>query len=421
MDAKQTGIFIAKKRKEKKLTQTELAELLQVTDKAISRWETGEGYPEISFLPKLSTILGCTIDDILQGGQKEVVKTDVRRIAPKFMFFSSLSIALFLFGYLINIILIYATQEKYWSLLSIVVFGFSAFVLYYFQRYQYLLNCNYDDEDKQRIQKATRILYFTSILTIFALLPQYTVEIIGNIMRVPVYSDEQILRFGAYVISAVIYVLIALIPILIIVSIQQQNKTGKSLWSKITKVRLMIILSTMIMLFLVFEMVIDQYHFSIEFFDRLLYIIPIVFIIPSLYPLIFNDKKTLIPLVLNILLVPGLYVAANAHYDAFRDYQWIIDDGYNSFITLKYVGPGSLIVLVASIYLIIKEKRENQDRSYSFYGYRNLIFLSSFLILFFTGISFRNIYHSIEVLSATYIACWYISDLYLKLTTRTTK
>ncbi|MDX9691762.1 MAG: helix-turn-helix transcriptional regulator, partial [Acholeplasmataceae bacterium] len=344
MDAKQTGLFIAKKRKEKKLTQTELAELLQVTDKAISRWETGEGYPEISFLPKLATILGCSIDDILQGGQKEVKIMDIKKIAPKFMFFSSLSIALFLFGYLINVVLIYATEEKYWSLLSIIVFGFSAFVLYYFQRYQYLLNCSYDDEDKQRVQKATRNLYVTSIITIFALLPQYTVELIGNVMREPVYSDRQVLRFGPYLFSAFIYVLIVLIPIVILFSVHERNKTGKSIWQKVTRKRLMIALSTLMMMFLTFQMVIDQYHFTSEFRDRLVYIIPIVFIIPSLYPLIFNEKKTLIPLLLNVLLIPGLYLAAREH---FYIRQW--ENTYPMWETLMLLLPGTVVSLGLSI------------------------------------------------------------------------
>jgi transcriptional regulator with XRE-family HTH domain len=416
MDAKQTGLFIAKKRKEKKLTQTELAELLQVTDKAISRWETGEGYPEISFLPKLATILGCSIDDILQGGQKEVIQIDDKRIAPKFMFFSSLSIALFLFGYLINVVLIYATEEKYWSLLSFIVFGFSAFVLYYFQRYQYLLNCSYDDEDKQRVQKATRNLYVTSVLTIFALLPQYTVEFIGNIMREPVYSDRQILRFEPYLFSSLIYVLIVSIPIVVIISSHERSKTGKSIWRNFTKKRLMIALSTVMMMFLTFQMVIDQYHFTSEFLDRLVYIIPIVFIIPSLYPLIFNEKKILIPLLLNLLLIPGLYLAAEEH---FYIRQW--EDTYPMWETLMLLLPGTVISLGLSIFFIIRLMKKKLEKSFLFYGYRNLIFLSTFLILFFIGISFEDINYSIEVLSAIYIASWYISDLYLKLTIKENK
>ena len=45
MDAKQVGLFIQELRKEKGITQKELADILHVSDKTISRWETGKGYP----------------------------------------------------------------------------------------------------------------------------------------------------------------------------------------------------------------------------------------------------------------------------------------------------------------------------------------------------------------------------------------
>jgi len=67
MTPKQTGEFIRKMREEKNLTQKELANLLQVTDKAISRWETGKGYPETSLLQPLSNALGVSVGELLAG------------------------------------------------------------------------------------------------------------------------------------------------------------------------------------------------------------------------------------------------------------------------------------------------------------------------------------------------------------------
>jgi len=58
---------IRKLRKEKQLTQLELANQLNVTDKAVSKWEIGEGNPDISLLPKLAEIFDVTIDYILTG------------------------------------------------------------------------------------------------------------------------------------------------------------------------------------------------------------------------------------------------------------------------------------------------------------------------------------------------------------------
>lgn len=48
MDAQKMGAFIAQCRKEKQMTQEQLAQRLQVTDKAVSRWERGVGFPDIT-------------------------------------------------------------------------------------------------------------------------------------------------------------------------------------------------------------------------------------------------------------------------------------------------------------------------------------------------------------------------------------
>ncbi len=67
MDCERIGKFIAKKRKEKKLTQKELAEELKITDRAVSRWERGLGCPDISLLELLSKILNVTVLELLHG------------------------------------------------------------------------------------------------------------------------------------------------------------------------------------------------------------------------------------------------------------------------------------------------------------------------------------------------------------------
>lgn len=58
---------MAKQRKEKGYTQKELAEHLGVTDKAISRWENGHGYPDIEFLEPLAKELGVSLMELLHG------------------------------------------------------------------------------------------------------------------------------------------------------------------------------------------------------------------------------------------------------------------------------------------------------------------------------------------------------------------
>ena len=67
MDVIKIGKFIATNRKEKKLTQEQLAEKLGVTAKTISRWENGNYMPDISLLQPLSEELGITLNDLLSG------------------------------------------------------------------------------------------------------------------------------------------------------------------------------------------------------------------------------------------------------------------------------------------------------------------------------------------------------------------
>ncbi len=63
--------FISELRKEKRLTQKELAEQLGVTDKAVSKWERGLSCPDISLLSKLSHLLGVTTSELLNGEKAE--------------------------------------------------------------------------------------------------------------------------------------------------------------------------------------------------------------------------------------------------------------------------------------------------------------------------------------------------------------
>ena len=67
MDLKKTGNLISEQRKHLGMTQRELANRLQVTDKAISRWETGKGFPESSLLQPLAQALELSIAEIVNG------------------------------------------------------------------------------------------------------------------------------------------------------------------------------------------------------------------------------------------------------------------------------------------------------------------------------------------------------------------
>lgn len=67
MNQEKIGKFIAKVRKEKKLTQKQLAEKLGITDRAISKWENGKSMPDLSLLKPLCDIFDITINELLSG------------------------------------------------------------------------------------------------------------------------------------------------------------------------------------------------------------------------------------------------------------------------------------------------------------------------------------------------------------------
>lgn len=67
MDFKKTGQFIQIRRKEKELTQRQLAELLEISDKTVSKWETGRGIPDVTLMPRLCQILEISVNELLSG------------------------------------------------------------------------------------------------------------------------------------------------------------------------------------------------------------------------------------------------------------------------------------------------------------------------------------------------------------------
>lgn len=67
MDCAKTGKMIADLRKEKNLTQQQIAEALGIENKTVSKWECGLGYPNLSLWPELSVILGVDMKQLMEG------------------------------------------------------------------------------------------------------------------------------------------------------------------------------------------------------------------------------------------------------------------------------------------------------------------------------------------------------------------
>ena len=72
MEQQKIGKFIHDLRKEKELTQKQLAELVGVSDKTISKWETGRGIPDTAIMNELCQVLGISINELLSGEKLSV-------------------------------------------------------------------------------------------------------------------------------------------------------------------------------------------------------------------------------------------------------------------------------------------------------------------------------------------------------------
>ena len=84
MEQDKIGEFIAKLRKEKNMTQQQLADKLSVTDRAVSNWECGRRLPEYSILKELCDVLGISINELFAG--EKIDKENYNRIADENLF-----------------------------------------------------------------------------------------------------------------------------------------------------------------------------------------------------------------------------------------------------------------------------------------------------------------------------------------------
>ena len=170
MDLNKISSFIKNKRKELGITQEELAERLFVTEKAISRWETGRGTPDISLLLPLSKELNIDVSELLNGEENINANNNIEQIieyneVTKVNKFNT-SFKLIIFFYILSIlsVLIYFRFEydpsidlNYFARLLIMIIA-SSFIFignkiysnYYVEKI----------EDKKKVTKFSQIIIF---------------------------------------------------------------------------------------------------------------------------------------------------------------------------------------------------------------------------------------------------------------------
>ena len=132
MDQEKIGKFIAKCRKQRKMTQAELGEKLGVTEKSISNWENGRNMPDLSLFKPLCNELNITINELLSGEkigmdkyqekfEENIVNTidySTRRI-NKYSRFISLSLIIFGLFISLSAIMIFPSESSWGSIYSL--------------------------------------------------------------------------------------------------------------------------------------------------------------------------------------------------------------------------------------------------------------------------------------------------------------
>ena len=142
MDQVKIGKFIAHCRKEKNITQAELAEKLNITDRAISKWETGKGMPDSSIMLELCDELDISVNELLSGEmirmdnynkvaeenfikfQKEKEDSDKRLLFTEIIIGSIVTISFLLMIFLS----IFAIENIVWKTITIIV-GILIFII----------------------------------------------------------------------------------------------------------------------------------------------------------------------------------------------------------------------------------------------------------------------------------------------------
>lgn len=133
MDQKKVGLFLKKLRKEKNITQEVLAEILNISSRTVSRWETGNNMPDISLLVELSEFYQVSIPEIINGERKsDKMNQETKDTAIKMAEYSKnelntekrkvISILLMIFGVFIIIspLAIFPNESSWGSIYAII-------------------------------------------------------------------------------------------------------------------------------------------------------------------------------------------------------------------------------------------------------------------------------------------------------------
>lgn len=240
MQKKTIGNFIAVLRKSNGMTQQELADRLNVSNKTISKWECDAGYPELTLIPVIAEIFNVTSDEILQGrriskeepSEKIAPKIDqqinrlIRNTVSKYRMAICIAGALSFAGIILLFIIAYGIFRPYIALGILMLFILASFVLAIFQLLSAKTALNTTDmldEGDRRLIKCDIVInkafFYLMMLNLFLTLIGIPIGIMGD-----AYS---VVTFEYFASNVLPHIVIFMIPLFLFSYVIYQIKEQK--------------------------------------------------------------------------------------------------------------------------------------------------------------------------------------------------
>ena len=185
MDNQKIGLFLQKLRKQKGLTQTELANIFEISNKTVSKWECGDTLPEIPLLKALAEFYNVSIDEILKGevNNNLISKTEIKKELDSYFqeknekksnLFFAISYSFMAIAYLLIYVLGYTIKNNILSCwISVSVYFLSAIILIILLPFVHMSSI----QDSLKIKRYSKIHLFFSLFIygIFASILFYSI------------------------------------------------------------------------------------------------------------------------------------------------------------------------------------------------------------------------------------------------------
>lgn len=179
MEHNTIGSFIAAERKAKGMTQKQLAQMLNVSDKAISRWERDESQPDLTLIPVMADIFGVTADELLRGQRS--ARQNASRSHPPIPYTTktAISVTLGFVGFLTALIFHYSDSTEFWQkdhrLLAFLLAAAFCLIAGFFQAASMIRECR-----RTADRRETAVNIFLCVCAFLAALLLGTIPILGR-------------------------------------------------------------------------------------------------------------------------------------------------------------------------------------------------------------------------------------------------